>query len=264
MNILKREWAPLSSEAWEEIDEQAKKVLVNNLSARKIVDVVGPMGWDYAAYPTGGVEIIKACEGKNLCLGVRQLLPVVEPRVEFELSIWELDNIARGSKNPDLSPLEEAARQMARFEEETIYNGLKEGNIVGLREATAQRSLKVSMEESSFIDGVADAVAALMSSGVEGPYALVAGAKVYNWIISRTDGYPLTKRIEALAEKIIRAPFIDEVYVTSLRGGDMELILGVDFSLGFADRSAENIKLFLTESFTFHINNPEAVFRLDI
>ena len=95
MDILKRELAPISAEAWKEIDEQVKKVLVNNLSARKFVDIVGPMGWDYAACPTGKVETVKACEGKGVCLGVRQVLPVVEPRVEFELCLWELDNITR-------------------------------------------------------------------------------------------------------------------------------------------------------------------------
>lgn len=264
MDILKRKLAPISAEAWKEIDEQVKKVLINNLSARKFVDVVGPMGWDYAACPTGKVETVKACEGKGICLGVRQVLPLVEPRVEFELCLWELDNITRGLKNPDLSPLEEAARQMACFEEEAIYKGLKEGNIVGLREVTAQRSLKVSMEEPSFIGGVADAVSSLKSSGVEGPYVLVAGTKIWKWILSRAEGYPLAKRIEALAEKIIPAPSIDEAYVVSLRGGDMELVLGVDFSLGFVNRSAESVKLFLTESFTFRVVNPEAILRLEV
>ncbi len=264
MDILKRELAPISAEAWEQIDDQAKKILINNLSARKFVDVVGPMGWDYAACPTGKVETVKTCEGKGVCLGVRQVLPLVEPRAEFELCLWELDNIVRGLKNPDLSSLEEAAREMARFEEEAIYKGFKEGNIVGLREATAHRSLKVSMEESSFIGSVADAISSLKLSGVEGPYALVAGAKIWKWILSRAEGYPLAKRIEALAEKIIPAPSIDEAYVVSLRGGDMELVLGVDFSLGFVNRSAESVKLFLTESFTFRVVNPEAIFRLEI
>jgi len=264
MDILKRKLAPISAEAWEQIDDQAKKILINNLSARKFVDVVGPMGWDYAVCPTGKVETVKACEGKGICLGVRQVLPLVEPRVEFELCLWELDNITRGLKNPDLSPLEEAARQIACFEEEAIYKGLKEGNIVGLREVTGQRSLKVSMEESSFIGGVADAVSSLKSSGVEGPYVLVAGTKIWKWILSRAEGYPLAKRIEALAEKIIPAPSIDEAYVVSLRGGDMELVLGVDFSLGFVNRSAESVKLFLTESFTFRVVNPEAILRLEV
>ncbi|WP_243344212.1 encapsulin [Anaerococcus sp. AGMB09787] len=34
MNILKREEAPISKEAWREIDESARDVLVNTLRAR--------------------------------------------------------------------------------------------------------------------------------------------------------------------------------------------------------------------------------------
>jgi uncharacterized linocin/CFP29 family protein len=40
--------------------------------------------------------------------------------------------------------------------------------------------------------------------------------------------------------------------------------LGVDFSLGFVNRSAESVKLFLTESFTFRVVNPEAILRLEV
>jgi uncharacterized linocin/CFP29 family protein len=48
MDLFKRQLAPLSSEAWEEINERAKQVLKSYLSARKIVNVVGPKGWEYS------------------------------------------------------------------------------------------------------------------------------------------------------------------------------------------------------------------------
>ena len=47
MDILKRELAPIPMEAWTEIDAQATRSLTATLSARKVVDVTGPMGTDF-------------------------------------------------------------------------------------------------------------------------------------------------------------------------------------------------------------------------
>ncbi len=47
MDMLKRNLAPISAEAWEEIDEQAAAVLKTHLSARRAVNVQGPMGWGF-------------------------------------------------------------------------------------------------------------------------------------------------------------------------------------------------------------------------
>lgn len=41
MDILKRELAPITLEAWSEIDAQATRSLTATLSARKVVDVTG-------------------------------------------------------------------------------------------------------------------------------------------------------------------------------------------------------------------------------
>jgi len=43
MNLLKRELAPLTPEAWTQIDEEAKRVLALHLAGRKFVDFSGRM-----------------------------------------------------------------------------------------------------------------------------------------------------------------------------------------------------------------------------
>ena len=64
MNMLKRDLAPIPSSVWGQIDERAKAVLSNILSARKVVHVEGPMGWDYAVVPEGRLNIIEQKEEK--------------------------------------------------------------------------------------------------------------------------------------------------------------------------------------------------------
>ena len=56
MNHLLRELAPVSSPAWSIIEEEAKRTLKLKLAARKLVDFVGPLGWEASAVSTGRTE----------------------------------------------------------------------------------------------------------------------------------------------------------------------------------------------------------------
>lgn len=262
MEILRRSAAPVTSEAWQEMDEQAKQILTTTLSARKFADVEGPMGWKYAAHSLGRLTLAESQENHGVRYGINKVLPLVESRRTFELSIWELDNISRGAKNPDLSALEEAAREMALFEEKAVYFGLAAAGIEGLSKAAEGRRVALAGEDG---DGIANAVteAALMlnDGGIEGPYALVASPKLWKRIYGESRGYPLSKHVEKIVEKVILSSQ-DVSFVVSLRGGDFELVLGQDFSLGFEEHCGDRVRLFLAESFTFQVNTPEAVVAL--
>ena len=59
MNDLLRELAPISDAAWKAIDEQARQALVVQLAARRLVDFVGPKGWDESAMNLGRVRPLK-------------------------------------------------------------------------------------------------------------------------------------------------------------------------------------------------------------
>ena len=47
MDLLKRQLAPISDAAWEQIDTEARRVLKLNLAGRRVVDFSGPHGWDH-------------------------------------------------------------------------------------------------------------------------------------------------------------------------------------------------------------------------
>ena len=46
MNHLLRELAPITDEAWEQIDAEARRSLKHYLAARRLMDFEGPLGWD--------------------------------------------------------------------------------------------------------------------------------------------------------------------------------------------------------------------------
>ncbi len=57
---------------------------------------------------------------------------------------------------------------------------------------------------------------------------------------------------------MIWAPAVDGAVVVSLRGGDFELSIGRDISIGYYDHSAAKVQLYFEESFTFRALAPEA------
>ncbi len=56
---------------------------------------------------------------------------------------------------------------------------------------------------------------------------------------------------------------MDGAVVVSLRGGDFELTVGQDFSIGYLDHDAESVTLYLEESLTFRSTGPEGAIALE-
>ncbi len=53
MNNLHRELAPISTSAWEAIEEEATRSFKRNSAGRRIVDVKGPLGLERRRSPAG-------------------------------------------------------------------------------------------------------------------------------------------------------------------------------------------------------------------
>ena len=113
---------------------------------------------------------------------------------------------------------------------------------------------------------VAKAVETLKRSGVDGPYAIALGPRCYTGVIETTErgGYPVLQHLGPITGgPVVWAPAVDGAVVVSLRGGDFELIVGQDFSIGYLDHDAESVPLYLEESLTFRVLEPEAAVKLD-
>lgn len=253
MDILKRDLAPLSQEAWDEIDERAEQVLKNYLSARKALKVNGPKGWDYNSVAEGRLENLNEQEGE-VKTGVYKVKPLVEGRITFTLNRWELDNITRGAKDIDFDNLEEAAKKIAAFEENAIYKGIPQGNIQGLSDASIHEKISFGNDAASILDALTSGIITLKQNFENGPYALIAGAEVWKRLYKQSKSYPLIKKVEELlGGKVIYSNFAEGAYLIPYNHDDLELIIGQDFSIGYESHDTKEIKLFITESFTFRV-----------
>lgn len=265
MDLLKRNLAPILPDAWKLIDEEATRVLKLRLSGRKIVDFQGPHGWKYAAVNTGRLELLPHGPAPDVGMGLRVVQPLVELRIPIKLSIMELDTVARGADAPDLDAVVQAAEKIALVEDTAIFDGLARAGIKGIFEATPHPVLPVASAVADLPDAILSAKATLRNAGVGGPYALVLGPQLYDRVLEATeDGYPLAKRIEdRLVDKpIVRAEAITGGALLSLRGGDYELAVGQDLSIGYAHHTREEVELYLAESFTFRVLEPSAAVRI--
>ena len=72
-------------------------------------------------------------------------------------------------------------------------------------------------------------------------------------------GYPVIEHVRALVDgPLVWAPAVDGACVMSTRGGDFELVVGQDISIGFLSATDETVRLYLEESFTFRNIEPAA------
>lgn len=263
MNNLHRELAPISESAWDEIEEEASRTLKRHLAARRVVDVVGPQGTALAAIGTGHTRPIDGPDD-----GVRALLrearPLVELRVPFTLSRQQIDDVERGSTDSDWDAVKDAARKIAFAEDRAVFEGYAAAGIQGIREGASNAAVALPPAPSAYPAAVARAVGDLRRAGCNGPYALVLGADAYTAASGgNEDGYPIFHHIERIVDGgVIWAPAIQGGYVLTTRGGDFELAVGQDISIGYLSHSATTVELYLQESFTFRVLTSEAVVAL--
>ena len=180
MDLLKREQAPILPEAWEKIDEEARRVLAVHLAGRKLVDFQGPYGWEHAAVNTGRIKLLQNKPVEGVHAGLRRVQPLVELRIPVELDIMELDFIGRGGDDPDLNPIREAAEKIARAEDDAIFNGYEEAGIVGIMQASTHEPIPIPGSPTDYPHVFVHAREILRQDGIDGPYALALCPAVYN------------------------------------------------------------------------------------
>jgi uncharacterized linocin/CFP29 family protein len=260
MNDLLRELAPVSAAAWKEIEAEAKRTLKAMLAARKLVDFSGPLGWDAGAVSLGRAQSLKGAPHEGVEARLRRMQPLVELRVPFALERAELEAVARGAKDVSLDPVREAARAAALAEDRAVFHGYAEAGIGGIVEAAAKSRCAITEDYTAYLASVAEAVHKLRAAGIGGPYAIALGPRCYTGL-GRTmlGGFPVLEQVRRLLDgPIVSAPAVEGAVVLSTRGGDFELGVGQDFSIGYLDHTASTLRLYLQESMTFRVLSPEA------
>jgi uncharacterized linocin/CFP29 family protein len=263
VNNLHRELAPISDAAWGQIEEEASRTLKRHLAARRVVDVQGPKGVDFSAVGTGHLQQIEA-PGEGIQAAQRVAKTLVELRVPFELTRSAINDVDRGATDSDWAPLKEAARKIAFAEDRAVFEGYAAGGIQGVRQGTSNPVLALPAKVKGYPAILAQAISQLRLAGVNGPYRFVFGPEAYTAISGGSDeGYPVLQHIRDIVDsEIVWAPAIEGGFVLTTRGGDFDLVIGEDISIGYLGHSRSAVELYLQESFTFRLLTAEAAVAL--
>jgi uncharacterized linocin/CFP29 family protein len=259
MNNLYRELAPITEAAWDQIEEEATRTFKRHIAGRRVVDVSGPGGPTTAAVSTGHLRDV-APPGDGVVAHLRDSKPLVRLRVPFTVSRTAIDDVERGSQDSDWDPVKEAAKKLAFAEDRAIFEGYEAASIEGIRTCSNNPALALPDDARDIADVISQALSELRLAGVDGPYSVLLSADVYTKVSETTEhGYPIREHLNRLVDgEIIWAPAIDGAFVLSTRGGDFDLQLGTDVSIGYLSHDADSVELYLQETLTFLCYTAEA------
>jgi hypothetical protein len=177
----------------------------------------------------------------------------------------ELAAAERGAADLDLQAVIDASRYAALAEDGLVFHGYGAGGIDGIGPSSPHEPVSISDDYSHYPEHVAKAVASLRAADIAGPYAIALGGRCFTGVTETTEhgGYPVFEHLrQILGGPVVWAPAVDGAVVLSRRGGDYELTVGEDFSIGYATSDASTVELYIEESIAFRINTPEAAVAL--
>ncbi len=259
MNNLHRELAPISDAAWAQIEEETSRTFKRHLAGRRVVDLHGPAATSLAAVGTGHLLTISG-PSDGMVARQREVKSLVELRVPFDLERQAIDDVERGANDSDWQPAKDAARKLAYAEDGAIFESYAAAGIVGIRQGTSNPAMTLPGDVREYPDAFAQGLSQLRLAGVNGPYAVLLDANFYTALAASSDqGYPVLEHVKRLFDdKIIWTPAIQGAFVVTTRGGDFDLHIGQDVSIGYLNHTDTTVSLYLQETLTFLILTSEA------
>jgi uncharacterized linocin/CFP29 family protein len=259
MKNLHRELAPVSDAAWASIEEETRRTFTLYLAGRRVADLAGPSGSPVAAVGTGHLAEAEP-PAPGVTARLRTALQVAELTVPFTLSRQAVDDVERGAKDPDWQPAKEAARTMALAEDRAVFDGYPAAGVVGIGTGSSNPALSLPADARQYPEVASHALTELRNAGVGGPYTLLLGTDAYTAVSETSDhGYPVREHLARVVDgQILWAPAIGGGVVLSTRGGDFEITLAQDLSIGYESHDAGSVRLYLIEAMTFQLHTPEA------
>lgn len=263
MNNLHRELAPISDAAWAQIEEEVSRTFKRHIAGRRVVDLHGPNGIGFSSVGTGHLRTINS-PGSGVIAQQREVKPLVELRIPFELDRQAIDDVERGANDSDWQAAKDAAKKLAFAEDGAIFEGYAAAGIEGVRQGTSNPKMTLPDDVRMYPDAIAQGLSQLRLAGVNGPYSVLLDADIYTALQETSDhGYPVLEHVKRLVDdKIIWAPAISGAFVLTTRGGDFDLHVGQDVSIGYLTHSDSKVRLYLQETFTFVYLTAEAAVAL--
>src|SRR5947209_20501532 len=120
MNNLYRDLAPITEEAWDDIELEARRTFKRHIAGRRVVDVSEP-SWPATSPVSTGRLLDVEPPSDGVITHLRASKPLVRLRVPFTLSHPEIDDIESGSHHADLNPVKDSAKKPSLPDHTAVY-----------------------------------------------------------------------------------------------------------------------------------------------
>ncbi len=186
----------------------------------------------------------------------------MELRAGFAVSREELDDADRGRGTSSCAELDEAVRQIAVAENVAVFHGYAAAGILGISEQSVAPAHPHRGGHGAIPQGRWPGPPTCCGArGWAVPTAWRSTPTIYTGIVETAEhgGYLLLDHLrQILGGPLVWAPGVEGGVVLSLRGGDFVLDCGQDLSIGYLDHDAEVVRLYVEESLSFRVLEPDA------
>ncbi len=251
--LLMRDAAPFGDEVWAAIDGMVVHVLKRTLVGRKVLEMVGPLGWGVDRAPVFGFETEGPAKAK-----IADYLELAELQAEFWLMAKHLAMAGQTPFRLDLGAVAIAATSLAHQEDDLILSSLME-------KAALSGDLGNWGEPNGPFTAIANAIAQFPSEGVDGPYALVLSPMMYAHLVSlmhEGSGRRELDMVKSLLGEGIhtstRMPD-DKALLLSPQAWNMDLVVGQDAVTACMGNEGIDHLFRLFETVALRVKRPAAI-----
>ncbi|MHB0856832.1 MAG: family 1 encapsulin nanocompartment shell protein [Anaerolineae bacterium] len=251
-----REDAPFSPLLWEALDRAMIGTARSQLAGRRLLPIEGPYG---LGLKTVALEDVQDASGFT----TSRVLPVTLIQRELSLSMRDLAAFDRDQVTLFTRPVVEAAMEVARLEDQLVFNGAP--GVPGLLNLDTANRVDLSAWDAvgTAANDVIRATTALDAAGFHGPYTLALPAERYNLLFRLYPSGVQTEysHIETIVTAgIIKANALESAAILVATGVQFaSIILGEDMTLGFVGPAEGHFELSITESLALRVRVPQSI-----
>lgn len=274
MEFLLRDDAPFSEEQWNRIDEIVVKTARQILTARKFINIYGPLGVgvqsinvdDFGEGGQGETDFF----GDNDCTPLKARgrrfseIPLVYK--DFILPCRDVETSKQIGLPLDLSSVAGAAAACAKREDELIFFGNDVSGCEGLLNASDLHKIEMSNwreGENSFSD-VAKGLEVLITKGFAGRFALAVSPDLYMQMqrIQPNTGMLEIDRVKKLVDgNLYQTPVLgnNKAVLVCSEAQNVDLVVGQDFITAYLGPEKLNHALRVMETILLRIKRKDSI-----
>jgi uncharacterized linocin/CFP29 family protein len=268
MSWADREGAPFPQDVWDAIDAIVRTAADEVRAARRVLEVVGPLGFAARAgvaedRRAAGAGADEAEEVLHVHAPVVQVLPVLHRT--FSLGARTVEAFVQRREPLYTTEAAEAARQIGRAEDRLLIEGHAGAGVAGLLEHPGAIPLQAGdwSDPTRAADELLAALARLDAAGRHGPFAAaVSPARFYQLLRPHPSSgvTPLEQLRPAFTGGIHKAPALAGGAIVVVRSASgPRAVIGQELTAAYDGREGIFHKISLVESVTLQLGVPGSV-----